>query len=485
MSSEQFPSDNPTSPLSEQATDMPESLEQSTDQSDTSGSFIRAGGAQLAENLSRIAEHGPDGIQAYLTDLLADTEGNVPAAEKAAAFTLLAERQKQDIREHVVKAGADMHNSLESSTTTARTGIGRFANISGSAMNEIKYRFTQPGAEDFVRAAAGHVQASLDGLNVHQQAWGQTQRQTLGSYQKTVATTGATEAHINENMTLLEEGKNPADVSRLIDPTITETIAEEIHKAVSDGKPAQVVVADLLTTPQNETTLEQIRLYSEFANNYKTMVERITADFDGTIKNQSAALLDFRQKGRPIANMPLFAEQVNQTPLRLAGAFDSTSGLRKNLQRQLRDLETPIPPAFISSEPTISVPPSETTEPTTTIPKQVIDDTTESIAVQEQPEAPVYTDRPDYSRAKGTKEVIDPAKQAPETRSKPTPTAEPFIAPSPYTQGYTQSDPKRSPRIARQPSKKHRPADPNAFPKPKDTPRWIRTIDEVNRRNEQ
>lgn len=286
MSSERFPSDNPTDSPSEHTPDAPDNFEQPVDQSDTSGSFIHDGGVQLAENLSKIAgEQGPDGIQGYLTDLLADTEGNVPTAERAAAFTLLAERQKQFTREKIVHAGIELNTRLGAQTKNAKveiqtngTAVSRAVSNFSDIRRLIDRNVRVPANAEEASHVVRHARDRLTSLDTERARWASLQTASIQEFHGALDYGKRSESRLREGgLTVSEDyDGDPVDLSKLIDPAVAASFARELHQEfASEGSNAAKIVMDKLATDEDTATLESIHLLDSFAKDYSKKVQSI------------------------------------------------------------------------------------------------------------------------------------------------------------------------------------------------------------------
>lgn len=350
MPSEHFPSDKPTTSSSESLADDSVSHEQATDQSDTTGSFIRDGGLQLAENLSKIAEHGPEGIQGYLTDILADTEGKVSAAERAAAFSLLAEQQKQAVRQEVIHAGDHMDTTLNASTRVFKETIGQkrggmrnavssFEETARKMRNGNINRRTQ---EDSMQAGQ-YILNSVSVMTDARDSWSAKQTSTLDEFGGALSYAKNHESQLKKiGDTLTEEyDGDPVDASKVFRADIIARFARELHSELTtdDSEPSEVITKRL-DTPEDTAALETIYTFTTYANQYSSSLNQFNSNKRTDMTQSREAMRHYMiqeatvRLGRSGSAEAEHLHTLHEAPTLLLKGIDKLAEQRNQLHKQ-------------------------------------------------------------------------------------------------------------------------------------------------------
>lgn len=384
MPSERFPTSTPpdTSPT-EVVIDTHESREHVTDQSDTSGSFLHDGGALLAESLGKlVSENDPAAIRDYLKDILADTEGNVPAAERAATFTLLAERQKQTMRQEVIHVGDQMDAKLDASsknfdatvtgnTRVLRNALGEFdRNATLMARGKID-RYTQEASLN----AAMAMQRKLSEITDAKTAWGNTQRAALDDYRGTLTSTMANEARLRtagESLTEDYDG-DPIDASAVIRGDILEQFATELHNEFTseNAHPAEII-AQLLDTPEDQIALETIHQYKNYVDEYGASLDKMLGNRQTDLTEPTEMLRKYMRNqatvrlGGSAGREQDTIATLQNAPRQIAKNADTLNGKRVELRKRVqsaRGNQTPVQKTQKSPHNSAPTPPERTQQP--------------------------------------------------------------------------------------------------------------------------
>lgn len=460
-----------------------------TSNADANGSFLSSGTVRLAEAISKIANEGTsEDIQSYFTDLLNDTNSE-SLAERSAAFTILAERQKAYNNERTIAAGEAMVVAAVDSTRQGQQGIGQFTGSILTNIDAFAHNY-RTGHSDALHAAM-YTFTGLNDLNDHRLSWVKDQKSIGGNFTSIAHEAIQNEAVLHDAQESLQPDYSGPTIDNFgIDSATMQNVAQYLHQEVSGGRPATAVIDSLTTSQLDDIAPVRVELYDEFAKHLTDLALRIEHDTNELgLERQREALELFSNTGNTtkIGNPDLLVQNVKNLPLKLRGAFGTINGLSARLDRQLNELSE-----FTDDEDEDDT----TTEMSSSVQHatQETDPATapiESIAPLETP-----LPQPDYNLAKGMREVINPEQGSttkPTTATPSTATSEPYVRPPKHRAGFVYGSDrfaeqdKPVPKIHRGPSQP-RPVDPNAFPSPTHarrgkTPKWIQTVDEVNNRN--
>ncbi len=354
MSTESFPSSH----RPESSPEAPEhSAEQTAERTgDNSGNFLRDGSDQLTNTLRSIAaEHGPEGVQSYLHDLLATGGDNAPQAERAAAFTLLEKRQKHALREQVVESGVHMNELLERGVKDGRKGIGQHARKLNHFTEQFHDAMSRPQFESQAVPAAANTVKAIDGLTAHRASWADNQRTITADFDNTLSAAMNREAALRTGKELLDPQHigEAMDLSELFDESVVAQAASELHQTLTspDSDPQQNPVLSELEADEDEALLQRIETYANFTSDYSRLLSRISHDQELAGARHHAAFDAFsksRGNQRNSRDVNALITETRNLPHKTNSALGSADGMRKKL---LHDLASISDEAHTDAEP--------------------------------------------------------------------------------------------------------------------------------------
>jgi hypothetical protein len=293
--------------------------------SDMTGTDIEAlqdGIRQLAGNIVRISETGdPTAVKEYLSDVLADTDKQVPASERKAAFEFLAGEQRAEIRQGLVNSGEQMLGNLGNNSKVAQQRLEQTATTANRSLQmgvqsheqEVGLHFRSFTPINTRRVARGHeiaeqtVRRGFNDVTNHAEVlsvWASTQQQETqkfdGDFKKAQAHERAlTEASNTVNPEYTGEQK---DLSRVIDEKVKAVGATKLQSAVAealatDQSPEDAVLA-LMTQNSDTMTPKIISELRTFAEQYVSLATAGSRKVVDMTKESKQLMVRFTTRGR-------------------------------------------------------------------------------------------------------------------------------------------------------------------------------------------
>lgn len=278
-----------TSELPPQQPDDPSAMTGAAAMNMRTSAMYQEGVRQLTDNVASIVETGdPQAVQEYLGDVLADTEGRVPASERLAVFEVLADEQRLEIQRGLLGSAEEMLNNFGNNNTTVRRQLGQAGPAVNRTVrvlldtheyevgrhlrgNQIDTRKAERGQEQATGASRRTLGAITEYVEVLGR-WGRAQQSELRHFDDTVRRGAVRERALDEGAQTVDpdydEG-DPKDLSVLIDTKVTEAVAVKLQalvtEAIATGESPADAVLELATQKPNSVTAKVIDDMRAFA----------------------------------------------------------------------------------------------------------------------------------------------------------------------------------------------------------------------------
>jgi|GEM_PF-1889312 len=305
---------------------------------DPRAEFLRDGAIRLTASVTEVIEtRGAEAVPGYLNDVLADTEGRFPPAERAAAIHALANEQRNTINRSLVGQGeatvetlaannANLRSSLTQGLLRARRGpqetVEMFRQKVGTHLgNNVDVRRAKLGqaeTNDQARkgfgAASGRIKELTD--------WQAAQSSAVKAYGLAVEGGVTHKRALNEAEKTTDPSYDgePRNFTNLVDESVKAAAAallvSAITEAQSTGISPEEAVQRILEQEPDTLTAAQVKRLTEFTTNFDTQIKKRTA----VVKAKAAD---------SARGVDLFMRNGNTAYDRLRNNQDAAEALRK------------------------------------------------------------------------------------------------------------------------------------------------------------
>jgi hypothetical protein len=280
----------------------------------------KQGSQLLGESLTKLVESDePGAVKDYLEVVLTDTEGNVPAAERAVVFGLLAHEQRDGLKMGLLGSGEQMLDSLASNDTRSKDemrgaaeSVSRAVSTTAETHEQAVGRHMRAGGN--ARAAANGnqevgavVQKSIGSLSQFIEKfgnWGSTQSAKLESFDGSIKNANAHERALDEASKVVQpdyEG-DAKNISAVIDEKVKTETANKLTALLADarnkGISPETAVFDLLTKEPDTLSGAKINELRTFVSQYRELLKTSGGKL-GVLKQETEQTLkSFVARGR-------------------------------------------------------------------------------------------------------------------------------------------------------------------------------------------
>lgn len=333
------------------------------------GQQLLDGSRQLGMSVTAIMEtHGPEAVSEYLDDVLADTEGRVPADERLAAFELLAGAQRSELQKQDMSAGEEMMAAMDSTTQATETELYQSGRLIHRKFNSVEEMHNQTlgtqirrgnirpsllaqSHQETVGAARSGVRA-VDEYDESLGRWGRAQYEAAGVFHYKIDQSKLHQEALRQATATLQAGYEgeDKDLSPVIDAEVKKAVADRLQTALTEAKtagqsPEEAIEAllDEEPDPVLANTIQKLAAFSEqVANDAKIGAGRVRSE----IEDAKAKLSAFARRGEEYAYAHRLEDAVElyqQQGRRLSGGsaemIQAVSRGNKTIQRFRQELD--------------------------------------------------------------------------------------------------------------------------------------------------